>query len=443
MFGSGWFHGHHASTESVAKCVILHQKVHPLFISITTLFPPFLLTIMASPGKYQKQKRKSLAEAFEGLEIEHSSSLPAEPPTIPNVNLAKSLRKHFQSTLRVGGGSVSLRNSAGVPALFTIAMDDAYSYKIGTNDFEPEDAFPEIITLTNELSSWLKDHEDPEHEAAFEDYLLDRLIAMVFGSNMIERAGSTARITYKLCLGVFRGEEIPEDIGETDEEFLELKKALLRKNLPANTQAVLRSHREIIQHAKATAFIINELCICDRDLTESILLQTHQILTYKVDADDTPWEKYSGVYRTEAVSAGLHEFPHYKQVPYRMKSMIRELHSDLNQAACNGQIDPIAIAAKYTHVFVNIHPFIDGNGRMCRLILNSVLMKLGSFIVSIGERAEDRSLYLDVAANASAAEDTYGDLDDDEKPKMHAELGSFIMSHLKRGMGKMMKTLRK
>ncbi|CAG8372975.1 unnamed protein product [Penicillium salamii] len=398
---------------------------------------------MASPGKYPKQKRKSLAEAFEGLEIGQSSSFPAAPPTITNFNLAKSLRKHLQSTLRIGRGTVSLRNSAGVPAHFTIAMDDAYSYSIGTNDFEPEEVFPEIVNLADQLSSWLKDHEDPEHETAFENYILDRLIAMVFGSNMIERAGSTARITYKLCLAVFRGEEIPEDIGETDEEFLELKKALLRKNLPANTQAVLRSRREIIQHAKATAFIINQLCICDRDLTENILLQTHQILTYKVDADDTPWEKYSGVYRTEAVSAGLHEFPHYKVVPYKMKSMIRELQSDLNQAARNGQIDPIAIAAKYTHMFVNIHPFIDGNGRMCRLILNSVLLKLGSFIVSIGEKAEDRSLYLDVAANGGAAEATYGDLDDDEKPTMHAELGSFIMSHLKGSMEKLMKALRK
>ncbi|CAG8928815.1 unnamed protein product [Penicillium salamii] len=381
---------------------------------------------MASPDNHSEQKCQRLAE-----EAEESSPTSETPPKIPKLNLPKCLGKHLYSTLH---------KSTGFSNGFSIVMDNAYSYKIGTHDFEPEDVFPEIMTLTDQLSSWLKEHTDPEHKAELEECILNHLIAMVFGSNLIEHAGSTARITYKLCLAVFRGEEIPQDRDEA-EDFLELKDALLRKNLPTDTKAVLRSRREIIQHAKAASFIINQLCICDRELTEDIILQTHQILTYKIDADDMPWEKYSGLYRTEAVSAGLHEFPHYKQVPYKMKAMIRDLQSDLNQATRDGQIDPIATAAKYTHMFVNIHPFIDGNGRMCRLILNSLLLKLGSFIVPIGEDEEDRSLYLDVAANASVAEDTYGDLDDDEKPKMHAELGSFIMSHLKRGMGKMMKTL--
>ncbi|CAG8020643.1 unnamed protein product [Penicillium salamii] len=383
---------------------------------------------MASSGNHSEQKCQRLAE-----EAEESSSTSETPPKIPKLNLPECLGKHLQTTLR---------NSTGFSNGFSIVMDNTYSYKIGTHDFEPEDVFHEIVTFTDQLASWLKEHTDPEHKAELEECILNHLIAMVFGSNLIERAGSTATITHKLCSAVFRGGEIPQDRDEA-KDFLELKDALLRKNLPADTKAILRSCREIIQHAKAASFIINQLCICDRGLTEDIILQTHQILTYKIDADDMPWEGYSGVYRTEAVSAGLHEFPHHTLVPYKMKSIIRELRSDLNQATRDGQIDPIATAAKYTHMFVNIHPFIDGNGRMCRLILNSLLLKLGSFIVPIGEDEEDRSLYLDVAANGSAAEDTYGDLDEDEKPTMHAELGSFIMSHLKGSMEKLMKALRK
>lgn len=121
--------------------------------------------------------------------------------------------------------------------------------------------------------------------------------------------------------------------------------------------------------------------------------------------------------------------------------MIRELKSDLKEAIKRGTIDPIAIASKYANIFVNIHPFIDGNGRICRLILNSILLKLGSFLVCIGEKEEDRSLYMEVACSASALEDMYGDRDEDEKPVMHKELGSFVMSHVKKSMRKLVTTM--
>jgi Fic family protein len=124
-----------------------------------------------------------------------------------------------------------------------------------------------------------------------------------------------------------------------------------------------------------------------------------------------------------------------------MKAMVRELQSDMKEVIAKGTIDPIAIASKYTHIFVNIHPFIDGNGRMCRLILNSILLKLGSFLVCIGEKEEDRSLYMEVASNGGALEDMYGDLDDEERPVMHRELGSFVMSHVKERMRKLVSML--
>ncbi|KAI9045434.1 uncharacterized protein KD926_008861 [Aspergillus affinis] len=212
---------------------------------------------------------------------------------------------------------------------------------------------------------------------------------------MIERAGNNPGITLKLCMAIFHGEEIPEDIGETDEEFVEMRKTLLRNNLPASTSAVLRSRREIVQHAKAASYIINQLYIRGQDLSEDIILQTHGILTHKVDAKNVPWQEYSGIYRKD--------------------------ESDLQEVIRKSTIDPIAIATKYTHIFVNIHPFIDGNGRMCHLILNSMLLKLGSFLVGIG-----------------ALEQMYEDRYEEEKPVMHAELGSFVMAHVRKSMRKLL-----
>jgi len=117
-----------------------------------------------------------------------------------------------------------------------------------------------------------------------------------------------------------------------------------------------------------------------------------------------------------------------------MHGLIYDLNCDLRQAVKTGAIDPVALATKYAHVFVNIHPFIDGNGRMCRLILNSMLLKFGSFIVCLGEQENDRLTYLDIAANASMLEVMYEDAEEEEKPKLHKELASFVLEHVVKGI---------
>jgi Fic family protein len=344
----------------------------------------------------------------------------------------------MKSILHSGHGIVS-PSVHGAQAHFKVAMHDVYDYSIVATDFDPETIYPEIITLGNHLSEVLQKQLTLGQQTSFEDHILNCLADMVYGSNMIEHAGNSYEVTLKLCMAIFRDGEIGDAI--TEDELLELGKYLQRKNLPANLCAVLQIRREIVQHAKAALYIMNQLCIHDQDLSEEIILQTHRILTYKVDAGDTPWKEYSGVYRTDEVSAGFHSFPHHSLVPHKMKAMIRELKSDLNEALKMGTIDPIAIASKYTHIFVNVHPFIDGNGRMCRLILNSLLLKLGSFIVCIGGKDEDRSLYLEIAAKSSALEDLYEDLEEKGKPFMYKELGSFVLSHVGKSMYKLIDTL--
>ncbi|KAJ6103023.1 hypothetical protein N7486_005450 [Penicillium sp. IBT 16267x] len=51
------------------------------------------------------------------------------------------------------------------------------------------------------------------------------------------------------------------------------------------------------------------------------------------------------------------------------------------------------------------------------------------------------SLSKKIASKSGALEDLYEDLDEDEKPTMHKELGSFVMSHVKKSMRKLVNTL--
>lgn len=95
-------------------------------------------------------------------------------------------------------------------------MDEAYDYKIGSNEFDPGTIFPEIITPSDNLSAILQKKLTPTQDTEFEDHILKCLATMVYGSDMIERARGSPQVKVKFCLAIFRGEDVPEDIGETE-----------------------------------------------------------------------------------------------------------------------------------------------------------------------------------------------------------------------------------
>jgi fido (protein-threonine AMPylation protein) len=83
-----------------------------------------------------------------------------------------------------------------------------------------------------------------------------------------------------------------------------------------------------------------------------------------------------------------------------MKAVVASLQADIAEVEKTGMIDPFMLAAKYCDRFVNIHPFKDGNGRMCRLILNAILVKYAGVIVVLGEKGGERDEYLQIAVES-------------------------------------------
>ncbi|KAJ5793787.1 hypothetical protein N7457_000386 [Penicillium paradoxum] len=379
-----------------------------------------------------------LSDAIEALEI--------SPISYPDqdrypLRLTKSIRYSYYLLPITERGTVSAPVLGPSLGIFRLLRDRSYSHEIVHEDFNSDTVFYEIVALKNELNHMFKRGLTLQQEIAFENHLFHSLASMVYGSNMIEKAGSDWDITFKLCLAVFQGEEIPDEIEEDTQDYKALKESLIRQNLPASNSAVLKSWREVVQHAKAAEFMMHELRTFRKDLSEEMILKIHGILTHKIDADSTPWEEYSGVYRSHEVSAGLHAFPDPALVPHKMKSMIHDLENDLQDVIREKTIDPFALVAKYTHIFVNIHPFIDGNGRMCRLILNSMLVRFGFFPVWIGVDHDDRSTYLEITANGSALEDLYEDAEEDDKPELHTELASYVLRRMKDSMVEMISAM--
>ncbi|KAF4970364.1 hypothetical protein FZEAL_10056 [Fusarium zealandicum] len=380
-------------------------------------------------------ERKNLVDSSEGLEADSVSSGNAIKST--SIPLGRSIRLLISSSL-LGNGSVCTQSLRGIKATFTIGMDDAYDYSI-LEGMDPDDLHAEFKTYVADVAKFLKTSVSKEN--TLDQYFTDMLARMVFNSNMIENAGGGYDITFKLCKEVFDG-NVVEDIIERHPDYEAHKRDLVRKNLPTGMDAVLRSRREIVQHAKATSYIFQSICIKGNDLTEEIILETHRILAHKVNTEDgTSWTQYAGVYRQCPVMAGLHQYMDHGRVPSAMKTMIRDLETDIQAAVETGEIDPVALAAKYCHIFVNIHPFLDGNGRMCRLILNAILLKYGGGLVCIGEDGKDRDEYEKIAVSASFKEashqdDDYEGVPESMKPKPYKELASFTLRHARNNMRK-------
>ncbi|KAF5019223.1 hypothetical protein F66182_8764 [Fusarium sp. NRRL 66182] len=363
-------------------------------------------------------KRQSLAEGpFDELEMEDPE------------NLGRSIRQMMASSL-------CSKNSLRVKdATFTINMGHDYDYNI-LDGMTPDQVHLEFRNHISDVADGL---QKLHKEKALDEYFIEQLTQMVYGSNMIEMTGGGIDVTVKLCRAIFEGKEVPEEITERDPEYEHLKLHLLSMKLPCEHKEVLRSRREIFQHAQAARYMIEEVCINGKDLTKNIILEAHWILTQKIDIDDkTPWTYYSGRYRDWAVRCGKHVFMSPVKVPSAMREMLESLESDIKMAKEKGEIDPILLASKYCHRFVNIHPFADGNGRMCRLILNTLLLKYGGGIVSFGTRGDDRQEYLQIAVSSSAAEgsQTATGLDVNMESKHYKQLASFTLRHARENMRK-------
>lgn len=127
----------------------------------------------------------------------------------------------------------------------------------------------------------------------------------------------------------------------------------------------LREHLEATNHAAAYSFVL-DLAQREGALDEAALLRLHALITNNLV--ETP-----GAYRAGAVfiSGSEHRPPPHRQVPGLMADWFAWLAGD-------GLAYPPLIRAALAHeMLLAIHPFLDGNGRTARLVLNLQLLRAG------------------------------------------------------------------
>ncbi|THX73911.1 hypothetical protein D6D04_08235 [Aureobasidium pullulans] len=307
---------------------------------------------------------------------------------------------------------------------------------------DPEDVFTDIKKTRAQISSFLQ--SSAGQDALTNDYFLDLISRVVHGSNLIEKAGSNLENTHALCKVA---------LGQAEEDFTDdisnelchlLKDDLFKQNRPTNEAEIQKSYHEVIQHYRALNFLISEVVFQDNPLSEALILNAHKILTYKVDSSNESYKNYGGVFRTTRVFAGFSDFTLPQYVASEMKAFISDLSADIITAEKLGQIDPFVLAAKYCHKFVNIHPFGDGNGRMCRLIMNVLLFKYTGVLCVLGNDDQGVQNYLTVAVRGGEADQVWKDLDEEEAaftPPPWGELAFMVLRQTKKEMENFMSVL--
>jgi len=154
----------------------------------------------------------------------------------------------------------------------------------------------------------------------------------------------------------------------------------------------LREIYEIINHEKAYNFL-KEKIEKKQILDETALKDIHFTLMENIIQ--------GGIYRDceVKITGAEHKPPSANDAFYQMKDFFADLYSKNTENAI--------VSAAWTHAeFVKIHPFIDGNGRVARLIMNYRLMENGFLPISVSQ--ENRLKYYEVLENYAVNADLRG-----------------------------------
>ena len=141
----------------------------------------------------------------------------------------------------------------------------------------------------------------------------------------------------------------------------------------------LREHLEVINHREAIAYV-EEIVHKEEPLSEWQIKNLHRLVLKGID------DEYAGVYRDQQVF--IVGASHVPPTPYLIQEQMEQMMTWYQTEAIS--LHPVERGAMLHAIFVGIHPFIDGNGRTARLLLNLELMKEGftPVIIKVANRLE-------------------------------------------------------
>lgn len=156
----------------------------------------------------------------------------------------------------------------------------------------------------------------------------------------------------------------------------------------------LNEHLEAVNHSHAIDFI-KEIANDSEPITEHNLLQIHSLILQGIDNAN------AGKYRN--VQVLISGAKHVPPQPYLVAKQMEDLFFWYNEN--KNVLHPVELSAEMHERLVTIHPFIDGNGRTSRLLMNLILLQNGFPIAILKGDAENRLKYYSALESAQTEND--------------------------------------
>jgi len=154
---------------------------------------------------------------------------------------------------------------------------------------------------------------------------------------------------------------------------------LLFENIVPSAKS-MREINEALNHKRAFDFILNH----KEDINKQFILDLHSFVVKETLRKDL--EGQIGKFRTVQVYIRGAKWtpPKPEDVPNEMKTLLAWYSQNKKK------LHPLILAAYFHTAFEQIHPFVDGNGRVGRLMMNFILHKNGYPMINIPNKIKQR-----------------------------------------------------
>lgn len=148
-----------------------------------------------------------------------------------------------------------------------------------------------------------------------------------------------------------------------------IKELVAKKTTPKNrSEQEIAGYRDVLNTIHAN--------YADIPFTTGVVLQFHRDLYQFLPGEGGKWKPVDNEI-TETNANGT-KIVRFKPVPaHQTQDAMEELHKRFDNLWQSGEIEPLLLIPTYVLDFLCIHPFLDGNGRMARLLTLLLLYKAG------------------------------------------------------------------
>lgn len=165
-------------------------------------------------------------------------------------------------------------------------------------------------------------------------------------------------------------------------------------------------------------------------LTTNYILQLHKIMFSHTDSSFGGSFKNVQNYITTTDSSGKTYTLFTPLTPFETAPAMQELCDAYNHAIGEGKIDPLILIPIFIHDFLCVHPFLDGNGRMSRLLTTLLLYRsgyeVGKYISLETKISKTKSEYYDALSQSQSG---WHDGEENPTPFVKYLLGTILSAY--------------